>query len=103
MLIVYEWPGNVRELANVVHRAAVACDALTILPEHVGLPVARPSSPPHFRAARAAAIAVFERSYVQDLLRRHGGNVTRAAREAQQDRRAFGRVIKRHNIDRRVR
>jgi DNA-binding NtrC family response regulator len=53
-----------------------------------------------FRAARARAIAIFERSYVAELLRKHNGNVTRSAREARTDRRAFGRLIKRHRIDR---
>lgn len=101
MLSLYKWPGNVRELLNVVQRAAVECDGDTILPEHIDLPVPAFSSPPvDFRAARAAAVAAFERQYVEDLLRKHDGNVTHAAREARQDRRAFGRVIKKHNIDR---
>jgi hypothetical protein len=34
-------------------------------------------------------------------LRKHSGNVTHAAREAQQERRAFGRLIKKHQVDRR--
>jgi DNA-binding NtrC family response regulator len=100
MLTSYDWPGNIRELANVVHRAVVECDGDTILPEHVDLPVAPRPEPLHFRAARAVAVATFERTYVEELLRKHGGNVTHAAREAQQDRRAFGRVIKKYKIDR---
>ena len=31
-------------------------------------------------------------------MERNGGNVTRAAREAGQDRRAFGRLAKKHQI-----
>ena len=42
----------------------------------------------HFRAARADAVAAFEQRYVEQLLRRHGGNITRAAEEARKDRRA---------------
>jgi DNA-binding NtrC family response regulator len=101
MLTGYGWPGNVRELLNVVQRAALECEGDTILPDHVDLPLpALPAAPADFRAARAAAVASFERNYVEDLLRKHGGNVTHAAREARQDRRAFGRVIKKHHIDR---
>jgi DNA-binding NtrC family response regulator len=98
----YHWPGNVRELLNVVQRAAVECEGDTILPQHVQLPLhsVTASAPADFRAAKAAALAAFERQYVQDLLRKHDGNVTHAAREARQDRRAFGRVIKRNRIDR---
>jgi len=39
---------------------------------------------------------------VIEMLKMHNGNVTRAARDAGQDRRAFGRLIKRHRIDRRI-
>ena len=53
-----------------------------------------------FREARARALEAFERSYVENLLRKHNGNVTRSAREAKKDRRAFGRLMKRYRIDR---
>jgi len=105
-LRVHDWPGNVRELYNVVQRAVVACDGSLILPEHLGPPFDNfqvrhgPSS--DFRSSRAAAVAEFERRYVEDLLMKCNGNVTHAAREAQQDRRAFGRFIKKYNIDRKA-
>jgi transcriptional regulator with GAF, ATPase, and Fis domain len=35
-------------------------------------------------------------------MRRHRGNVTQAAREAGKDRRALGRLIKKHHLDRRA-
>jgi DNA-binding NtrC family response regulator len=43
-------------------------------------------------------VEAFEKSYVSRLIEKHGGNVTRAAREAQKDRRAFGRLLKKHGI-----
>jgi DNA-binding NtrC family response regulator len=106
MLTLHDWPGNVRELYNVVQRAVVACDGDCVFPAHLELSKgdAAPRKPSGcaFRTARAAALADFERRYVEDLLRKHRGNVTHAAREAQQDRRAFGRFIKKYNIDRRT-
>ena len=97
------WPGNVRELSNVIQRAMVFCPGSVIRPEHLGLPPELPqeSEPAGgFREARARMLASFERAYVESLLRKHEGNVTHSAREAGQDRRTFGRLIKKYRIDR---
>jgi DNA-binding NtrC family response regulator len=105
VLLHHDWPGNVRELQNVVHRAAVACESAQIRPADLALGVGADEAAPtptHFRAARAAAVEGFERRYVEELLQRHDGNVTRAAREAQKDRRAFGRLVKKYGIDKRA-
>ena len=53
-----------------------------------------------FRQARARAIEAFERQYIIELLRQYKGNITQAAHYAGKDRRAFGRLVKRYNIDR---
>jgi DNA-binding NtrC family response regulator len=109
-LLAYDWPGNVRELGNVLQRAVVLAPERHILPEHVILP--EPESPADappaagdsgegtisFRKGRAQVIEAFERSYVARLIEKHAGNVTRAAREAQKDRRAFGRLLKKHGL-----
>jgi len=100
------WPGNVRELSNVVQGAFVAAEGRHILPVHLD-PAHATSAPAAeqtvetdgFRAARARVIEVFERQFIHETLRAHHGNITRAARAAQQDRRAFGRLVKRHKID----
>lgn len=105
LLSAHDWPGNLRELHNVVQRAIVNCEGTQILPCHVALADSTAAShevPAYFRTARAAAVAAFERRYVEDLLRKHGGNVTHAARDAHKERRVFGRLIKKHRIDRRA-
>jgi DNA-binding NtrC family response regulator len=102
-LEAYDWPGNVRELANVVDRAIAASDGRQILPCHLAAPgvtAGGTATPATFRAARAAVVAAFERRYLAALLEKHGGNVTHAAREAQKERRAFGRLMKKHAIAR---
>lgn len=98
----YHWPGNVRELFNVVQRASLFSEGPLILPRHISLPVPDPleASPANaFRHGRNQVIEAFEKDYIAQLLRKHHGNVTRAASEAGKDRRAFGRLKKKYRID----
>jgi DNA-binding NtrC family response regulator len=100
-LELYDWPGNVRELLNVVQRAIVLSEGAYILPSDISFPIldtALESSTESFQLARNRAIESFEKCYVQDLLQKHNGNVTRAAVEAGKDRRAFGRLKKKYKI-----
>jgi DNA-binding NtrC family response regulator len=97
----YDWPGNVRELYNVVQSTALFADTQLILPGDIALPIPDPPNPAaggDFTQARAQAIQAFEKRYVEDLLRKHNGNVTRAAIEAGKDRRAMGRLKKKYGI-----
>jgi DNA-binding NtrC family response regulator len=98
LLQSYRWPGNVRELRNVVER-------LDVLPLPDALPTPfRPAEGEKtladFRGAREWAIDQFERAYVEDLLRRTRGNVTRAAELAQVTRRYVTALMTKHGIER---
>jgi len=103
----YAWPGNIRELENWVHRQFLMCSGAAIV--HAGVaPDAStaPSPSPDFPAAasacfadaKAEAVRRFERDYLRRVLDECGGNVTRAARRAGKERRAFGKLLKRHGI-----
>jgi DNA-binding NtrC family response regulator len=103
----HSWPGNVRELFNTVQRAAVMNGGGPILPAHISIagsagdPAAQRAADANgvsFRDGRAQAIASFERQYVEELLRRHSGNITQAAIEARKDRRALGRLVKKYAL-----
>jgi transcriptional regulator with GAF, ATPase, and Fis domain len=111
----YHWPGNVRELNNVIERALPFTDGTTItldaLPEalRASRPVApavpRPSLPADttlsslpLKDAKDALIEEFERHYLVDLIDRHDGNVSRAARTAGMDRKSITRLLKKHQI-----
>jgi DNA-binding NtrC family response regulator len=101
MLMAYDWPGNVRELYNVLQRAVVFCPGTKIqLADMADLPAAPKPLGGNFRQERARAVTAFERSYIEEMLRRAAGNVTQAARLAGKDRRVFGRLMKRHNVRR---
>ena len=97
-LVRHHWPGNVRELLNAIQRAVVFAHGPVIRGQDIELTQSLDdgaATTSGFREARADALARFERSFVEDLLRKHSGNITRAAREARKDRRAFGRLVKR--------
>jgi DNA-binding NtrC family response regulator len=103
-LCEYDWPGNVRELFNVIQRAVLFSDGSVIGPSYitdVGIDEGQSSDkqiPPSFREARLQAIESFERQYVGQLMLKSGGNVSLAARLANKERRAFGRMVKRYGI-----
>ncbi len=98
----YSWPGNVRELENWVHREVLMADGQTIhaVPAAASGPQETASGVTFsFQHAKAEALRVFERDYALIALRKTGGNVTQAARIAGKERRAFGKLIKKHGID----
>jgi two-component system, NtrC family, response regulator HydG len=116
----YAWPGNVRELQNIIERACALAEGESItrrdLPEHVLAPAAAPSG----AAAPAATLAtdqalasgvdlslkdakerwlqVLEASYLRDLLDRHDGNISAAAKAAGIDRKTFHRLINKYRL-----
>ncbi|OGK76805.1 MAG: histidine kinase [Candidatus Rokubacteria bacterium GWA2_70_23] len=120
VLEAYAWPGNVRELQNIIERACALADGERIttldLPEHI-LSAARRQEAQPGRAAGGGAsepltsgadlplkeakerwMHVLEGSYLRDLLERHGGNISAAAKAAGIDRKTFHRLIGKYQI-----
>ena len=100
----HPWPGNVRELENWVHRALLMADTLTIRTPLDTTSVESGAAPgiDNFQHAKAAAVRRFEHDYVLSVMRKAGGNVTRAAQIAGKERRAFGKLVKKYGIDRQI-
>jgi len=112
----YRWPGNVRELQNVIERACALAEGERItsrdLPDHVlagdasahtldtltavPMPEARSDLP--LKDAKDQWLAVLEVSYLRQVLARHDGNVSAAAKAAGIDRKTFHRLINKHNL-----
>ena len=98
----YAWPGNVRELENLVYQAFLVDDGPQIsIPRPSGLGSAATDGPAplNYRAAKARAIANFERSFLTRALQRAQGNVSAAARLIGTERRHLGRLLKKHGIE----
>jgi two-component system, NtrC family, response regulator GlrR len=123
LLMEHDWPGNVRELANVVEGAALLTSDGVLRPAHVlavlsrrrapaGEPGAEaPPAPPGIGAVPSAALDLldalpplreareaFDRAYLQEVLRRCGGNVSAAAKLAGRNRTDFHELLRRHEI-----
>jgi DNA-binding NtrC family response regulator len=101
-LQAYHWPGNVRELRNAMYRAAVLAGGPEISADELS-PAIRHSTPDpqpilDFHSAKSRAVEGFEKNFVARLLLENGGNVTRAAKSAGKERRAFGRLVKKHGL-----
>ncbi|HEX6716372.1 MAG TPA: sigma 54-interacting transcriptional regulator [Pyrinomonadaceae bacterium] len=118
LLMVSDWPGNVRQLCNEIQRTvARAEDGTIITPEHLSPELKRTASPTTPSAAAASiasmpssslqtagggtladALAEVERRMISDALRRHGGNISRAARELGLTRRGLYLKLERHAL-----
>ncbi|MDH5361345.1 MAG: sigma-54 dependent transcriptional regulator [Gammaproteobacteria bacterium] len=107
----YDWPGNVRELENVIHRGFMLSKGDVLIVEEArttnedikdepigALPMTDINST--LAQAKKTLIDQFEYTYLQHLLRKTGGNVSKAALIAGKERRALGKLLKKHNIER---
>ena len=52
-----------------------------------------------FGTAKAQMVDKFEKSFLRELLLRAEGNITQAAKLAGKERRALGKLIKKHGLD----
>ena len=88
----HDWKGNVRELRSAVEQALLLSPGAEIttadlfptrnVPASAEAPAASPQDTPvSFREAKDRIVEAFERDFLLQALRRHGGNITRAAEE----------------------
>jgi len=115
----YGWPGNVRELQNVVERACALADGDLVrrrdLPDYVlarerlrtaaagggagGVdPRLTSTEGLSLTEARERWMTVLEGNYLRELLDRHDGNISAAAKTAGIDRKTFHRLVTKHQI-----
>jgi DNA-binding NtrC family response regulator/tetratricopeptide (TPR) repeat protein len=119
LLMVADWPGNVRQLCNEIQRVvARAEDGNVITPEQLSPELRRMSGPvtppgvgvapfaaggasvtvPLQNVTLADALAEVERRMIAEALRKHNGNISRAARELGLTRRGLYLKLDRHQM-----
>jgi two-component system response regulator GlrR len=99
----HPWPGNIRQLENTIYHAVAVAHRPVIHLSDLNLTISHESelapSPKSFKAEKARLISEFERRYLTELLAKHGGNISQAARAARKDRRSFWALLKKYHID----
>ncbi|NQT93097.1 MAG: sigma 54-interacting transcriptional regulator [Lentisphaerae bacterium] len=107
LLYRHDWPGNVRELRNLVEIACYSGKGTLDLASFlcIGGMTKRQADAPGpfvadrpFKEAKGELIRQFEEGYVQDILKRHGGNISRAARAAGIERAYLQRLVRKLDI-----
>ncbi len=117
-LEAYPWPGNVRELQNIIERACALAEGEThharaTCPSTCWRRPACRRRPPaasvtdqalasgadlSLKDAKERWLQVLEASYLRDLLDRHDGNISAAAKAAGIDRKTFHRLINKYQL-----
>ncbi|HWU91404.1 MAG TPA: sigma 54-interacting transcriptional regulator [Kofleriaceae bacterium] len=107
-LMAHDWPGNVRELRNVIERAlALGADpGMLVAP----LGEAGPARGAQlrdgiefepgvsFRDTKEKWTELFERRYLTWLIKRAEGNISKAARDADMDRKYLHKLLRKYGI-----
>ena len=93
-LLTHPWPGNVRELMHAIERAVLVSGGRRVAREDLGLR----SSTSAPRPLDSLTLAEAERILVGKALERHGGNISRAARDLGVSRSALYRKLERHQL-----
>lgn len=101
-LMSFSWPGNIRELESVITRSLTFSRALILGADDIALPVSTTAQAAvnSLRVAKLSTVQAFEREFLVNLLAKHRGNVTHAAKAAGKERRTFQRLLRKHNLSR---
>jgi DNA-binding NtrC family response regulator len=96
ILTAYTWPGNVRELENAIERAVTLAPGARLTPDELPERVRNHGAGAAFIARsseRDLTLREIERDYIFEVLRKTGGNKTRAAELLGLDRKTLYRKL----------
>lgn len=102
MLIEHDWAGNIRELQNLLEKTLLMLDGQVIRARDIRFEGSGEMRPrpveTYFDKPYKDAKESFLKEYLKSCLARHGGHVTKAAKEAGIVRSSFHKMMAKHNI-----
>jgi two-component system nitrogen regulation response regulator NtrX len=97
-MIEYSWPGNVRELQNIVERLVLMTRSQQVDLEDLPAQIAAPAGERLLRGLGSEKLAdartAFEREFLEQKLREHGGNISRTAESVGLARESLSRKLR---------
>ena len=95
-LVSFNWPGNVRELQHVIERAIIMADSDRLTPEDLNLKAKSSSS--ETTEFDSFNLDEVEKNIIKKVLTRHGGNISKAAKELGLTRTSLYRRLEKHGL-----
>ncbi len=107
LLSQYIFPGNVRELENIIERAVMLSKSDVIFPDSLNeflnpLTSTSPKIPfksNNFSESRSHILEEFEKDFLNNILNKNNGNISRAAKDSGMTRQNLIRLMKKYQID----
>lgn len=97
LLTNYTWPGNIRELSHVIENAIIFAEESVILPKDIKLTI-RPSAETTAFKTSNMKLDEIEKQAIQQLLKKHQGNMTKVAKELGIGRTTLYRKMEKYKI-----
>jgi len=95
-MLEYQWPGNVRALRHSVERAVILAPGEKI--ETDDLQLSQPTLQSGAATPAALNLEQVEKQTIQAALRKHGFNISRAAKELGLTRASLYRRMEKHDL-----
>lgn len=93
----YHWPGNVRELQHAIERVLILSDSDSIQPDDFFF-LTQKEKPTEEIAVNSLNLDDMERSVIEKALQKHGGNISKTAKELGLTRASLYRRLEKYGI-----
>lgn len=96
----YDWPGNVRALRHAIERAVILATGDVVEPDDLQLNYGIPGPQPETVEAEPVVLKLdeMEKLTIEKALRKHGFNISHAAKELGLTRASLYRRMEKHDL-----